>query len=149
MSLVAVPNLPAFRARLRAARIDEQLARGADPDSEPLIRERASKPISARMREQVATGFRGALDQADHPRPPGLQATVSREAVRDAGPAGDADRASTRRRAGQPPGGRPSASASPRRRGAALRPAGRHGDAAVTSARTALDFGATCGPGRV
>jgi hypothetical protein len=51
-------------ARWRAPHLDDELARGADPDGSPLLALRARRLLSARVRASFARELRGIVDEA-------------------------------------------------------------------------------------
>lgn len=56
-----------MRARLGAARLDRELAEGAKPDIDPLLRERARRLQSRESRQRLALGLDRAVDQVQRP----------------------------------------------------------------------------------
>lgn len=56
-----------MRAQLGAARLDRELAEGAMPDTNPLLRERARQLQSRESRQRLALGLDRAVDQVQRP----------------------------------------------------------------------------------
>lgn len=79
-------RLISMRAHLGHARLDEELAAGVRPDSDPLLRERARSLLSRDSRLKMALGLDGALHQVAHPRLHTAQLPMRSQAVRDAAP---------------------------------------------------------------
>lgn len=60
-------RLLSMRAQLGAARLDRELAQGAKPDTDPLLRERARRLQSRESRQRLALGLDRAVDQVQRP----------------------------------------------------------------------------------
>lgn len=56
-----------MRAQLSAARLDRELAEGARPDTDPLLRERARRLQCRESRQRLALGLDRAVDQVQRP----------------------------------------------------------------------------------
>jgi hypothetical protein len=79
-------GLRSMRARLGQARLDEQLAAGMRPDSDPLLRERARYLLSRDSRLKMALGLGRALHKGGRPALHSAQVPVRSQAIRDAAP---------------------------------------------------------------
>ncbi|MBS1888167.1 MAG: hypothetical protein JSU06_13360 [Actinobacteria bacterium] len=76
-----------MRAQFGRARLDQELAAGVRPDSDPLLRERAQILLSRESRLRMASGIDRARRQAERPARHTAQVPVRTQAVRDAAPA--------------------------------------------------------------
>lgn len=76
-----------MRAQFGRTRLDEELAAGVSPDSDPLLRERAQILLSRESRLRIASGLDRARRQGERPALHTAQVPVRTQAVRDAGPA--------------------------------------------------------------
>lgn len=74
------------RAQLGAARLDGELAEGAKPDTDPLLRERARQLQSRESRQRLALGLDRAVDQVQRPLLYRKNAPAHSPAVREAAP---------------------------------------------------------------
>jgi hypothetical protein len=73
-----------LKALLHTNRLDEDLACGADPNSDPLRHERALELLEAETRRRIAANLRQALAEAEAPRRPfSVKAPIARAALRD------------------------------------------------------------------
>jgi hypothetical protein len=71
-------------ARLTSKRLDQELADGADPNTDPLRHERARELVEDRTRHRIAANLRRALAEAEAPRSPfSVKAPIARRALRD------------------------------------------------------------------
>ena len=77
-------RLVSMRAQLGAARLDRELAEGAKPDTDPLLRERARQLQSRESRKRLALGLDRAIDQVQRPLLYRENAPVHSPAVREA-----------------------------------------------------------------
>lgn len=75
-----------MRAQFGRTRLDEELAAGVRPDSDPLLRERAQILLSRESRLRIASGLDRARRQGERPARHAAQVPVSTQAVCDAGP---------------------------------------------------------------
>lgn len=76
-----------LRARVHRHRLDVELAGGADPNRDPLLRARAGELTSPTARRRIADSLEGVLAQAERaPRPRTAQVPVSRNAIRRSRP---------------------------------------------------------------
>lgn len=74
-------NLKAF---LHSRRLDQELASGADPNADPLRRQRARELVEEETRRRIAANLRRALAEAEAPRSPfSVKAPIARAALRD------------------------------------------------------------------
>ena len=76
-----------MRAQFGRTRLDEELAAGVRPDSDPLLRERAQILLSRESRLRMASGLDRARRQGMRPELHTAQVPVRTRAVRDARPA--------------------------------------------------------------
>lgn len=76
-----------MRAQFGRPRLDEELAAGVRPDSDPLLGERAQILLSRDSRLRMASGLDRARRQGERPALHTAQVPVRTKAVRDAGPA--------------------------------------------------------------
>jgi hypothetical protein len=76
-----------MRAQFGRTRLDQELAAGVRPDSDPLLRERAQILLSRESRLRMASGIDRARRQAERPALHTAQVPVRSQAVRDAAPA--------------------------------------------------------------
>jgi hypothetical protein len=79
-------RLHSMRAQRGQARLDEELAAGVRPGSDPLLRERSRYLLSQETRLKMASGLRRALRQGERPALHTSQIPVRSQAVRDAAP---------------------------------------------------------------
>ncbi len=78
---VRTPLTRRLLARARHWRLDEALAQGADPSSDPLLTCRAQQLTSRTMRHRLALGLRDLVERAEHPRRPGSAVPIARLSV--------------------------------------------------------------------
>lgn len=72
------------QARLHRSRLDKALASGADPNTDPLRRERAGQLVGEKRRRKLAASLEGLLAEADSaPRPFTSKVPIARAAIRD------------------------------------------------------------------
>ena len=79
-------RLRSMRSLLGKGRLDEELARGVRPDSDPLLRERARQLLSRDERLKMAAGLGRTICQVERPALHLAQVPVRSQAVRDAVP---------------------------------------------------------------
>lgn len=75
-----------MRARFGRIRLDQELAAGVRPDSDPLLRERAGFLLSRESRLRMASGLDRARREGERAALHTSQVPVSTQAVRDAAP---------------------------------------------------------------
>jgi hypothetical protein len=75
-----------MRAQFGRTRLDQELAAGVSPDSDPLLRERAEFLLSRKSRLRMASGLDRTRRQAERPALHTAQLPVREGAVREAGP---------------------------------------------------------------
>lgn len=79
--------LHSMRAQFGQNRLDEELASGVPPDSNPFLRERARYLVSRDSRLKMARGLGRTLHQGERPALHTAQVSVRSQAVRAAAPA--------------------------------------------------------------
>ena len=73
-----------IRTRIRRHRLDRELISGTDPNTDPLLKERAGELVGERCRRQIAAGLERLLASADSPPLPFTsQVPIARAAIRD------------------------------------------------------------------
>lgn len=79
-------RLRSMRAQFAGNRLDQELAAGVRPDSDPLLRERAEFLLSRKARLKMASGLDRSRRQAERRALHTAQLAVREGAVRDAAP---------------------------------------------------------------
>jgi hypothetical protein len=78
------PSNVRFRVRLQRHKLDRQLAMGADPNTNALLRERARQILTEKNRRSIAASLRRFLDDASsRPRPFSSRVPIARKAICD------------------------------------------------------------------
>lgn len=73
-----------IRTRLHRHGLDVDLASGADPNTDPIRRQRASELVGAKARRRIAASLERLLAEADSPAGPlSSRVPVARAAIRD------------------------------------------------------------------
>ncbi len=73
-----------LKAMLHTRRLDQELASGADPNTDPLRHQRALELVEEETRRRIAANLRRALAEAEAPRSPfSVKAPIARAAIRD------------------------------------------------------------------
>jgi hypothetical protein len=80
----SAPLRTRIQIRLRRHRLDRELISGADPNTDPLLRERARELVGERCRGQIAESLEHLLATADASiRPFTSRVPIARAAIRD------------------------------------------------------------------
>lgn len=80
----STPLSTRIRTRLHRHRLDRELVLGADPNTDPLRRDRARELVGERCRRRIAAIFERLLAEADSsPRPFTSRVPIARAAIRD------------------------------------------------------------------